>query len=425
MDTNGNYQVKLLFSDKTTKVVPADQKYDGLEGKLVTWEVSDDVYELEAVSAVNKAGGDVYAESTTGFEKADKTLAEKKVASDAVIYVTYKDGTKDKETVLSGNELNGLGGDLNGNVYYVLTDGLISLAYIDSDSYLPGANATQLYGYVVSSVSENNDNNVKYKQYDVYTTDGKLVEGVKQKATTSVKKGDFIKLNLTSDNYAEGVQKLSEIETNAGALLNYGDDYLVVLGSNGKATNINLDDDVKYLEVNTEDVKGIGNEANLEKASETGIANEYYANVSYYVEGGEALLVVIDTTGKWNNGTTDVTVTQREATTPKKAQVATATTSAGSLTVTGSSINITDGETITLTGYSGTANKFDVKLPAASSTSATMTLEGNILKNGPVIATGNKADIEVTGEGNITGKIVITGDGLATKTINFTIKVQK
>lgn len=80
------------------------------------------------------------------------------------------------------------------------------------DSYLPGANATQLYGYVVSSVSENNDNNVKYKQYDVYTTDGKLVEGVKQKATTSVKKGDFIKLNLTSDNYAEGVQKLSEIE---------------------------------------------------------------------------------------------------------------------------------------------------------------------------------------------------------------------
>lgn len=61
---------------------------------------------------------------------------------------------------------------------------------------------------MVSSVSENNDNNVKYKQYDVYTTDGKLVEGVKQKATTSVEKGDFIKLNLTSDNYAEGVQKL-------------------------------------------------------------------------------------------------------------------------------------------------------------------------------------------------------------------------
>ena len=116
---------------------------------------------------------------------------------------------------------------------------------------------------MVSSVSENNDNNVKYKQYDVYTTDGKLVEGVKQKATTSVEKGDFIKLNLTSDNYAEGVQKLDAVKNNAGALLNYGDDYLVVLGSNGKATNINLDDDVKYLEVNTEDVKGIGNEANL------------------------------------------------------------------------------------------------------------------------------------------------------------------
>ena len=95
------------------------------------------------------------------------------------------------------------------------------------------------------------------------------------------------------------------------------------------------------------------------------------------------------------------------------------------MTVTGSPIDITDGKTITLTGYSGTKNKFDVNLAAASSTSATMTLEGNILKNGPVIATGDKTDIEVTGEGSITGKIVITGDGLATKTINFTIKVQK
>ena len=137
---------------------------------------------------MNKAGGDVHAESTTGFEKADKTLAEKKVASDAVIYVTYKDGTKDKETVLSGNELNGLGGDLNGNVYYVLTDGLISWPTLIPDSYLPGANATQLYGYVVSSVSENNDNNVKYKQYDVYTTDGKLVEGVNRRQPPRLKR---------------------------------------------------------------------------------------------------------------------------------------------------------------------------------------------------------------------------------------------
>ena len=55
MDTNGNYQVKLLFSDKTTKVVPADQKYDGLEGKLVTWEGLRRCVWVEAVSAVNKA----------------------------------------------------------------------------------------------------------------------------------------------------------------------------------------------------------------------------------------------------------------------------------------------------------------------------------------------------------------------------------
>ena len=90
------------------------------------------------------------------------------------------DGTKDKQKVLTGDELNGLGSDFTGNVTYVVKDGLISLAYIDSNSYLPGANATQVYGYVVSAVTENNDNNVKYKQYDVYTTNGELVKGVLQ-----------------------------------------------------------------------------------------------------------------------------------------------------------------------------------------------------------------------------------------------------
>ncbi|WP_417084263.1 S-layer homology domain-containing protein [Evtepia gabavorous] len=428
MDTNGNYQVKLLFSDKTTKVVPADQKYTGLEGKLVTWEVSDDVYELEAVSAVNKAGGDVYAESKTGFEKADKTLADKKVASDAVIYVTYKDGTKDKETVLSGNELNGLGGDLNGSVYYVLTDGLISLAYIDSNSYLPGANATQLYGYVVSSVSENNDNNVKYKQYDVYTTDGKLVEGVKQKATTSVKKGDFIKLSLSSDNYAEGVAVLN-IDDNAGALLNYSSDYISLVKSDGTAANINLDDNVKYLVVNTKDVKGVGNEADLEKASETGVANKYFANVSYYAESGssDAVLVVIDTTGKWyKNGESSATeVTQNAATAPTSMAVSSATSH-------GMTVNdgaITDGKTVAVTDYSSSKNMFKVSMTPAINTTATMTLEGDILE-APVVLTGsttspvNKDDIKVTGKGTIDGKITVEESGKATTTISFTITIQ-
>ena len=429
MNADGDYQVKLLFADGTTKVVAADEAYRALDGKLVTWEISDDLYELTAVSPTNLADGDSYGTSSTGFDKSNKTLAGKKVASDAVIYVNYVDGTKDKQKVLTGDELNGLGSDFTGNVTYVVKDGLISLAYIDSNSYLPGANATQVYGYVVSAVTENNDNNVKYKQYDVYTTNGELVKGVMQKATTSVEKGDFIKLSLSSDNYAEGVAVLN-IDDNAGALLNYGSDYISLVKSDGTAANINLDDNVKYLVVNTKDVKGVGNEADLEKASETGDPNEYFANISYYAESGssDAVLVVIDTTGKWyKNGESSATeVTQHAAATPTSMAVSTA--AKNGMTV--SSGTITDGAEVNVTDYSvGSKDAFKVSMTPASKTTATMTLEGNILK-APVILTGETAsevsqdNIKVTGKGTINGKITVEENGKATTTISFTITIQ-
>ena len=314
MNSDGDYQVKLLFADGTTKLVATDKAYNAdnrggdLNNKMVTWEISDDLYELKAVSNENKAGGDTYVDTKTnaGFTKSSKTVDGKKVASDAVVYVNYKDGNKTKQKVMSGSELNALGSDFKGSLTYVIDDGLISLAYIDaSSSYLPGANATQVYGYIVSTVSENNDNNTKYFEYDVYTTEGKLVEGVKQKATSvKVAKGDFIKLSISSDNYVEGVQILTAIDTNANALVNYGKDYIAIAKPHDSETStiINLDDNVKYLVVNTKDVKGVNNEADLEKAAEYNKAqNKYYANVSYYKENdsSDAVLVVIDSTGKW------------------------------------------------------------------------------------------------------------------------------
>lgn len=325
---------------------------------------------------------------------------------------------------MTGNELNSLGSDFNGIVTYVVDDGLISLAYINSSAYLPGANATQVYGYVVSTVTENNDNNTKYKQYDVYTTEGKLVEGVKQKATTAVAKGDYIKLSLSSDNYAEGVEVLN-IDDKAGALLNYGKDYISLVKSDRTSDIVSLDDNVKYLVVNTKDVKGVGNEADLEKAAETGTANEYYANVSYYVEPGntDAVLVVIDSTGKWfKKGVSTETKIAQELATAPTAKVEAA--SAQPLTV--SSGTISAGAKIEATDYNASsANQFKVSLTPASNTTATMTLTGDILKNGDVTLTSSSKDnITVTGKGTITGKIIVEQTGKATNTINFTIEVK-
>ena len=424
MNADGDYKVKLLFADGTTKLVAADKTYTSLDDTMVTWEINDDLYELTAVSATNLAGGDSYGTSRTGFVKSGKTLAGKKVASDATIYVNYKDGNKQKQKVMTGSELNSLGSNFDGSVTYVVDDGLISLAYINSTAYLPGANATQVYGYVVSTVTENNENNTKYKQYDVYTTEGKLVEGVKQKATTAVAKGDYIKLSLSSDNYAEGVEVLN-IDATAGALLNYGKDYLSLVKPDGTSDIVSLDDNVKYLVVNTKDVKGVGNEADLEKAAETGTANEYYANVSYYVESGntDAVLVVIDSTGKWfKKGVSTETKIAQELATAPTAKVEAA--SAQPLIV--SSGTISAGAKIEATGYNASsANQFKVSLTPASNTTATMTLTGDILKNGDVTLTSDSKDkIAVTGKGIITGKIIVEQTGKATNTINFTIEVK-
>ena len=425
MNADGDYQVKLLFADGTTKLVAADKAYTSLDDTMVTWEINDDLYELTAVSATNLAGGDSYGISRTGFVKSSKKLADKKVASDATIYVNYKDGNKQKQKVLSGSELNALGSDFDGSVTYVVDDGLISLAYINSTAYLPGANATQVYGYVVSTVTENNENNTKYKQYDVYTTEGKLVEGVKQKATTAVAKGDYIKLSLSSDNYAEGVEVL-DIDAKAGALLNYGKDYLSLVKPDRTSDIISLDDNVKYLVVNTKDVKGVGNEADLEKAAETGTTNQYYANVSYYVESGntDAVLVVIDSTGKWfNKGASSETKITQDAATNPTAKVE-AIANSLTLAATSSSGDIADEGEITLTGFAASKNQFKVNLSPATNTTATMTLTGDILKDGDVTLISGEKTITVTGTGTITGKIIVEQSGKATNTINFTIEVK-
>ena len=65
----------------------------------------------------------------------------------------------------------------------------------------------------------------------------------------------------------------------------------------------------------------------------------------------------------------------------------------------------------------------------ASNTTATMTLEGDILE-APVVLTGSttspvyKDNIKVTGKGTIDGKITVEESGKATTTISFTITIQ-
>ena len=335
MNSDGDYQVKMLFADGTTKLVATDHAYNdadeggNLKEKLVTYEVnSDNLYELkEVTNADNKAGGDSVV-TLTKFNKSEKKVVTSapatnyRVSSTAVVYVQYKDGTKTKQKVMTGSELNALGSDFGTSGTAVIDGGLATIVLLQADGYLPGAKATQLYGYITSDVvSEEADGGVKSQSFTVWTSENKSID-VKMKGNTKVTKGDIISFDLTSDNYIEGVKSSNSAETSnkldivPGAIKDFKmGDYVTFYNKNSGANiDYEMDDDVKYLFLNTDDTEGVADDT-LSKATEasdsSASAKKYYNNAVYVIEGTGAnakiVMIACDVVNQyWKGQTTSV-----------------------------------------------------------------------------------------------------------------------
>ena len=331
MDTDGNRQVKLLFADGTEKVVPAEAYYGnnviGGEGNdpanaFVTYDTDDGVYTVEVISDANvvKNFGDDYDYDSkvdgdnNVFNKDTDRLAGKRVADDATIYVQYKDGKDTKNTVITGATLNDMGSNFGDKVYYVTDGTLIVAALIVGDTYLPGASADKLYGYVTSDVTENTEDDVDFKSFDVWTSEGESIN-VKMKASIDVAKGDLISFELTADNFIEGVKTESEgLTVETAAIKQVGSSYVMFYTDDASKSDYKLSDDVQYLYLNTKDVKGV-NGGELVKADENTInaiqgKTKYYANAKYVLDGDEIVMIAIDVNmNKWD-GEADIVVTK-------------------------------------------------------------------------------------------------------------------
>ena len=340
MNSDGDYQVKMLFADGTTKLVATDHAYNGASGegdnlkeKLVTYEVnSDNLYELKEVKNEDdhKAGGDSVV-TLTKFNKSEKKVVTSgasatsyRVSSTAVVYVQYKDGTKTKQKVMTGSELNALGSDFGTSGTAVIDGGLATIVLLQANDYLPGAKATQLYGYITSDVvSEEADGGVKSQSFTVWTSENKSID-VKMKGNTKVTKGDIISFDLTSDNYIEGVKSSNSEETSnhleivPGAIKDFkmGDYVTFYNKKDDTVTNIDyeMDDDVKYLFLNTDDTEGVADDT-LSKATEasdsSASAKKYYNNAVYVIEGTGAnakiVMIACDVVNQyWKGQTTSV-----------------------------------------------------------------------------------------------------------------------
>ncbi|MDY4173398.1 MAG: hypothetical protein SOY17_11710, partial [Evtepia sp.] len=316
MDTDGNMQVKLLFADGTTKVVPAKADYTSMvlgdsavnaDKAFVSYEVKDGVYKLTTISDDNKLGKDDYdSADDVGFVKAEKKLNGVRVADSAVIYVQYKDGDDYKTTVISGKTLNAMGSNFGDKCYYVVDGSTICAALITADGYMPGASAGKLYGYITSDVTSTNEDGTEYKEFTVWTSKNESVD-VKMKADIDVSKKTIISFEMGADNFIEGV---SVKNGKSAAIKDFGSDYAIFYITD-ETKDLSFDDDIQYLYLNTKDVEGVngGELAKADVKTSGADSTTYYANCRYVAEGGKIVLIAIDTSlNKWD-GAKDITVT--------------------------------------------------------------------------------------------------------------------
>ena len=325
LDTNGNYQAKLLFADGSTKVVGTDKDYSALATNLVTYEISEDAYELKVVSDSNLAGGDDYAYASSGFVKDTKKVDGKRVADSATIFVKYVDGSKTKQKVITGKELNSMSSDFGTKSYYIVDDGLITVALIKSAAYLPGASSSKTYGYITSDIVENKVDGVSYKSYTVWTTAGESID-VMQKSSVAVAKGDLVSFDLAADNYVEGVKSESATDSNkleviTGALKDFSvGDWAtrVQKSSNNSANNAQntklidkeMHDDVEYLFLNTADKEGVkGDSGNITKADEP-TEDTFNVNTKFVMDEGKIRVLVQDVDKNQWDGAGQVTLSK-------------------------------------------------------------------------------------------------------------------
>ena len=324
---NGNYQVKLLFSDNSQTVVEADKSYNGWTGKLVTYETdSEDVYELTEVGDSNLAGGDSYASSATASfdESATRVViggTNYRVSSSATVYVQYYDDDKVQYRAMTGSNLNNIGDDFTAEAggAIVIKDGLASVVMLKSSTnYLPGAGSDKVYGYVTDVIMHAKD----YTELNVWTSDNTLLENVRVRGTAP-DKGDLISFNLSSDNYLEGVKignamasgyTKNTVQNGAIQDAEMGEFVNFYKDNSSSVDSYDLTDDTKFIYLDTNNTKGIA--ASSLSVAQKDSNGDYFYNAKYIVNNdGEIVMIACDVTSrKWldTNGDDIGTVTAKD-----------------------------------------------------------------------------------------------------------------
>ena len=318
MDTDGSYQVKMLFADGTTKVIGAKYAYNGdsnskvdLNNKLVTYTInSDGEYELTAVSSTNVAGGDAAVNDVYGFDAdADRiritnaTGKEYRIADDAVVYITDKDGSK----VITGKQLTSFSDSFwsvkadgtTPNGAAVIEDNIATIVYLNNEgTESPIAGGAELYGVITSAVAVGEDE----CEFTVWTSNGESVD-VKVKGTEleDAEKGDVIRFETSENGYITKVKTETDLNVDKAAIKNATSSYITFYDEVNGRNDFDFDS-AKFIYMNTTNgvYEGLASGDLAEaKPTEDGTKHHENAKVVLNKAGDKVVFVAVDVTGDW------------------------------------------------------------------------------------------------------------------------------
>ena len=232
-----------------------------VEGKLYTYELDDDEYELKTVSASNIVSYDLFASDSTDVYDAGKFAGTYKFADDAIVFVG---NSSDKDaTVKTGKQVKAWGDDSSdkfgakGMALVSKENGVnyVKVACIVDATDAPTSSDVK-YGYVTEksyTTKIGSDNYVVYK----FWNGSENVTGYEKSSSIVASKGEFISYKVDKDTFEDGAKiKSVTAITNKSAITEYDNDKYIQISGVASSVDTVDKDDTTVIYVDTKNVKG-------------------------------------------------------------------------------------------------------------------------------------------------------------------------
>ena len=313
----------LLFADGTTKTVDVKDEDKAIVNALVTYEVSDDVYDLTAATkdtnkenatycgfdvAENAAGSATYDVTKDLFTIGGNTYT---VADDAVIFVKVlkaDNTTVDKYEIVTGADLKKMGtvktvlaayGTKNASTGFTS----VAMAFISTQS--TSADNDTAYGYVTADLVKVLDKD-NHEVYQITLGNGTVLTTKYGVSVSGIQKGSVISYKVTGNEVTTLAEVADTTAKSGGVAITGYDGKLLTVDSDAKTYEVTDDTVILYVDSSAvTSVEGGAVALALKDSSDAYVMNAAIsAKVSANRDGNYELnLLVVDVNNNLYNAT--------------------------------------------------------------------------------------------------------------------------